>query len=604
MRKLEWTDSGPKTAQLKQSDFKVLDYHRIKKRVLSARTTGATRSSLANPAGKILNLFRRHGKIAVLGVCCQSSEDLSIIYGYIMEPAFRFGCTLLISADLSWDRFSKLNLPDDPQWRYQWTFERLINLAERGSHPCRITVPDRANLWRRIWNKLSRQGDPESVPTITTGLDPQQNAAVNAGDGVVQVIAPAGSGKTTVLIQRVKELIRRGTPADEILCMSFNRDAKVEIGGRLIKAGVSGVVVRSFHGMSLAILKAENRLRKNIGGLEDSTIEQIIGRAVAEIPSTSGNPPTVTDARNTISSYKLAAMIPPDKALELAGSAGITEQINARIFELHEQELARHELLDFDDLVAGTVSLLQTDRTVRHRWQNQFKRVLVDEYQDIEPSQALLVGILAAPQDSLFCVGDEDQCIYAWRRATVQRIIELDQVYPGLERHALIRNYRCGRRITVASRKLIRHNRIRFNKPLLAGAREDGKITLASFATRDAGAAVAARLIHGADPEKVAVLARTSRLLEEVQNAFIKLWKSEPAVELATIHASKGREWDRVIIFGVDEGQTPHGRGADEDAVEDERRLFYVALTRAKLQLDIISTKGNESRFLKEAGLF
>ncbi len=112
-----------------------------------------------------------------------------------------------------------------------------------------------------------------------------------------------------------------------------------------------------------------------------------------------------------------------------------------------------------------------------------------------------------------------------------------------------------------------------------------------------------ARLIHDEDPEKVVVLARTSRLLEEVKNANARLWNSEPTVELATIHAAKGREWDRVILFGVDEGQTPHGQNKDEEGIEDERRLFYVALTRAKHRLEIISTKGRESRFLREAGL-
>ncbi len=579
----------------------MLEYQNIKAKILSSRAAGTTRSSLANPAEKTLQIFRHHSKIAIVGVQCRGNEDLMAVYGYLVEPAFRLGCTLLIAADLSMARWAQSNLIPDPHWRYPWTFERLQNLLELGRHPCPVTVSGHVSRWRQLWNKVSRRDDRNLPPSPTTRLDPQQSAAVNAGDGVVQVIAPAGSGKTTVLIQRVKELKRRGTPPGQILCMSFNRDAKVEIGQRLIKAGTGGVVVRSFHGMGLAILKAENRLRKNIGGLDDAKVQQIISQAMSEHPDSPGPPMSSTDARNIISSYKLSAMISPPEALNQA--ANTNQQIAARIFDLYEQELLCLDSLDFDDLVAKSVSLLQTDRDVRHRWQNQFHRVLVDEYQDIEPSQALLVGILAAPQDSLFCVGDEDQCIYAWRRATVQRIIELDQMYPGLERHALIRNYRCGKRITNASRKLIRHNKVRFNKPLLAGAKEDGEIVVASFATRMAGATVAARLIHGADPEKVVVLARTSRLLEEVKNASARLFETESEVELATIHAAKGREWDRVILFGVDEGQTPHGHSSDEESIEDERRLFYVAMTRARLRLEIICTKGRESRFLREAGL-
>lgn len=448
--------------------------------------------------------------------------------------------------------------------------------------------------------------------TKTSRLDKEQAAAVNAGDGVVQVIAPAGSGKTTVLIERVKELQRRGTPATRILCMSFNRDAKVEIGQRLVRAGVEGVVVRSFHGMGLAILKAEGRLRAGIGGVDDDVLDRLIAQAMAveaasvndSIPSTvNGKAFQVSDARNAISEYKLASMIPPEEALRQAAGAGPRERIAARVFDRYQRELARREVLDFDDLVANAVTLLQTDSTARRRWQERFERVLVDEYQDIEPSQALLVGMLAAPQDSLFCVGDEDQCIYAWRRATVQRIIELDQVYPGLERHALIRNYRCGRRITEASRRLIEHNRMRFRKPLRAGAKQKGEIVVVSCATRSCGATLVASLIRDAAKEDVVVLARTSRLLAEVETACRCLPGNGPGVELATIHAAKGREWDQVILFGVDEGQTPHSQAMVDGGIEDERRLFYVALTRAKQRLEIVCTEGRESRFLREAGL-
>ena len=575
----------------------VLDYPRIRKRVLASRATGAARSSLGNPAAGVLEVFARHPRVALLGVACASVEDLQIIYGYLVEPAFRSGCTLLLAADRTLGEVEEVR---EPEWRYPWTRERLLHLAARAAEPCSVTVPLPVNRWRRWWRRLTRQ---VAVAVVSgSRLDAEQNAAVQAGDGVVQVIAPAGSGKTTVLIERVKELQRRGTPAARILCMSFNRDAKVEIGERLERAGVAGVVVRSFHGMGLAILKAEGRMRRDIGTVDDAELGRMIEEVVAgQIVGV--EPVEVLDARNAISSYKLAAMILPNEALRQAVEGGPDEQLAARIYERYEAELARRQLLDFDDLVAGTVRLLQTEAEVRARWQDQFERVLVDEYQDIEPSQALLVGILAAPQDSVFCVGDEDQCIYAWRRATVQRIIELDQVYPGLERHALVRNYRCGRRITEASRRLIVHNQVRFKKPLHAGASQKGEIVLGPCVDRAAGAALVAYLISDALPGEVVVLARTSRLLAEVVEACAERPEGKPAVELATIHGSKGREWNRVILYGVDEGQTPHRQAEQEGGVEDERRLFYVAMTRAKLRLEIICTAGQESRFLREAGL-
>ncbi len=591
---------------MRQDGYHVLDYRKIQRRVEASRQAGSARSSLGNPADWVLAVFRQQARVAVLGVECGSAEELRVIYGYLVEPAFRWGCSLLVAADRP---LSELTAVPDPQWRYPWAKERLQHLAGVAAQPCPVTVAMPVNRWRRWWWRVSRRVDSEAR---ASRLDAEQDAAVQAGDGVVQVIAPAGSGKTTVLIERVKELQRRGTAAAQILCMSFNRDAKVEIGERLEKAGVSGVVVRSFHGMGLAILKAEGRLGAGLGAVDDAELGQMITEVVAEVTTdvaqldegaVAPKPPDIATARNLISGYKLASMITPAEALRQAVGSGIEAQVAARVFDRYERALAGRDQRDFDDLVAGAVSLLQREAEVRRRWQKQFARVLVDEYQDIEPAQALLVGILAAPEDSLFCVGDEDQCIYAWRRATVQRIIELDQVYPGLERHALVRNYRCGRRITEASRKLIVHNKVRFCKPLHAGARQTGEIVIGPCADRTAGAALVAYLISDADPSKVVVLARTSGLLAEVAAACQDRPEGNPGVELATIHAAKGREWDRVILYGVDEGQTPHRQSDSETGVEDERRLFYVALTRAKLRLEIICTTGRESRFLREAGL-
>jgi superfamily I DNA/RNA helicase len=526
--------------------------------------------------------------VAVLGVPCRPARHLTLIYKYLVEPTFHAGCTLLIGASHTLEELSRRPPLDDPDWRCPLTWERLQYLLEQGREPREVPFVPPVNRWLHWWRKLTRRVDG---PVGDPGLDPQQNAAVLAGDGVVQVIAPAGSGKTTVLIRRVRELIQRGTPPERILCMSFNRDAKTEIQARLEKAGVQGVIVRSFHGMGLAILKEEGQLRGTIGELDDEVLEQLIAQVAGAAFS-------VAEAREAVSHFKLAAMVSPEEAMARNG-----QDRTALVYARYEEELARRGMRDFDDLVAVAVTFLQRSAPVRHRWQQRFERVLVDEYQDIEPAQALLVGLLAAPQDSLFCVGDEDQCIYAWRRATVERIIELDQVYPGLERHALIHNYRCGRRITAASRRLIKHNLVRFRKPLVAGAREKGKIVAVSCPDRRQGAELAAYLISDAPEGSAVVLARTSRLLKELLEAGRRLGYGIPAVEMATIHAAKGREWDRVILYGVDEGQTPHGKSVTGDELEAERRLFYVALTRAKLRLEVICTTGRVSRFLKEAGI-
>ena len=222
------------------------------------------------------------------------------------------------------------------------------------------------------------------------------------------------------------------------------------------------------------------------------------------------------EAQTALSTYKLLDMVRPERALALSKSKDAQTRTAATLYELYEEFLEDEQALDFDDLIASSVALLQADAIARRRWQEQFDHVLVDEYQDIEPAQALLVGILAAPEDSLFTVGDEDQCIYAWRRATVERVIEMDQTYPGLERFPLVRNYRCGTTITVASRSLVGYNKRRFSKQIEPGVDHPGDIRLRPASDLESGAALVAQSVLGSQPGEVVVLARTTALIREV----------------------------------------------------------------------------------------
>ena len=136
------------------------------------------------------------------------------------------------------------------------------------------------------------------------------------------------------------------------------------------------------------------------------------------------------------------------------------------------------------------VRALRADAALRARWQARFEHVLVDEYQDIEPAQELLIRMLAAPQDALLAVGDDDQTLYGFRRASVRRMLELDRAYPGLERVALAHNYRCPPAVVEASRALIDHNAVRFPKRIEPRPGRTGRrIELHEPASAVAGAA-------------------------------------------------------------------------------------------------------------------
>ena len=774
-----WTSRKPSRAALRQAGFRILSWRRFRSLVTATRRGSTSRDSLANPAASWFATLVPGGAIAILGVPCADAAELHLLHGYLIEPAYRRRVDLLVHASFDLAALEPGRYVDR-EWRYPWTLERIQRLASLTSFRTRWPesddpIPAQApgvNPWRRLARLSWSRRDTVAVSDDATSppceprplrLDAEQAAAVRAGDGVVQVIAPAGSGKTSVLIERVKELRHRGVDAERILCASFNRDAKAEISARLEREGVAGITVRSFHGLGLEILRAEGHLRGGIGAPTPAQWRVLAQEARPSTPQGILLDPVA--AQEVISCFKLAQLVDPAEALAAAATDHPRARTAARLYALYESLLISLALNDFDDLIMVAVRLLQQDAAVRRRWQARFSHVLVDEYQDIEPAQALLVGLLAAPEDALFCVGDEDQCIYAWRRATVTRVIELDQTYPGLERYPLVRNYRCAAVITDASKRLIEHNRRRFRKPLHAGTTVAGSLTVWPEPNRRAGAERAAALLADAERDHAAVLARTSLLLQEValacaargieyrgspklsrpplvlqvleailrliaaprqasgddiaaglapwmpaltateisgiltrrrtgaryatilpdvvadnpavarlgalldqlhgepdagrvvgrlrreggldrilarrerldgiaaqavealaqaeiragdltvpdftatlagQEALLAATRSAAGVELATIHAAKGREWNHVIIHGVDQGQFPHAQSlADscgEAGLEDERRLFYVALTRARQRLDVICSVPIPSIFLAEIG--
>ena len=354
--------------------------------------------------------------------------------------------------------------------------------------------------------------DPGRPAPWTDDLDAEQRAAVLSSDGVVQVIAPAGSGKTTVLVARVRELVARGVPPNRILCCTFNKAAAVELQARLEQAGVEGVDADTFHATGRKILKQADLLPGDVLTISFAQWRRLAKLALDQTPD--GVWIEAAAAKDQISDLKLGRMMTADEFAEIA--VGSAEQTLATLYRLYEAELIDQKRTDFDDFIFGAVRLLQRDASARHHWQGEFTAVLVDEYQDIEPAQELLVQMLAAPEDLLLCVGDEDQCLYAWRRASVERVIELDQLYPGLERHALARNYRCPVSIVDASRGLIEHNHRRFPKRILAGSTTPGTITLAAAADLEAQGAHAARIVKDLDQGQAVILARTTRVLSGI----------------------------------------------------------------------------------------
>jgi DNA helicase-2/ATP-dependent DNA helicase PcrA len=495
---LTWTASADREALI-AAKYELIEFAALRREVIDpARKRRTRRTSIANPAQGWLDRVAQTPRLAILGVTLRDLDDLIALHGYVLEPALRAGTELAIECDQRLTRLPPGRFVD-PDFSYPYTLERAIDAATR------------------LYRGEPPQNDYARAPDLNRThfeADPEQQRAVNAHDGIVQVIAPAGSGKTAVLIERVRELLRRGVPADRILCTTFNRDARLELEQRLRAAGVPSVAARTFHSIGWWLMREEGLARRN--GVREASFNQWRRLCALALRET-GKWLDPADARAAIGAAKLGLLATPREFAEQAHRHPEGETV-AYLYELYERQLADDQVHDFDDLVLGAVRALREDAELRRRWQSRFSQVLVDEYQDIEPAQELLVRILAAPQDGFFCVGDEDQTLYGWRRASVRRILDLELAYPGLQRISLAHNYRCPPDVVEASRRLIEHNDIRFPKQIQATAAPAGDpaITLSMHETQPDGAHGIATVLAGGTRGDVAVLARTTNLLRTV----------------------------------------------------------------------------------------
>ncbi|HWF23917.1 MAG TPA: ATP-dependent helicase [Solirubrobacteraceae bacterium] len=501
---------------LASEGYEVVRFSALRREIDAAvHRAAGLRQSLANPAQPWLSRVARAAGLAVVGVRLRDLDDLRALHGYVLEPALRSGTRVAIESE---QRLTRLDPADfvDPEFEFPYTLERALHAATR------------------LYRGPATTGGEQPVPPAALMLDAEQRQAVEAADGIVQVIAPAGSGKTAVLIERVRELLRRGVPAEQILCTTFNRDARVELRQRLLGAGLP-VDARTFHSIGWWLMRDEGLARR--GGPRELSFNQW-RRLCTLVLREEGTWIDPGDARAAIGAIKLGLMATPREFRAAADSQRDGPAL-ARIYELYELHLDEQGVHDFDDLVLVAVRALREDAELRRRWQSRFRHVLVDEYQDIEPAQELLVRILAAPEDGFYCVGDEDQTLYGWRRASVRRIVDLDLAYPGLARVSLAHNYRCPPDVVEASRRLVEHNRVRFPKAIQADpSRAPGEqpaLTLREHEDQLRGADEIAAALAGRTRKEIVVLARTTNLLRTVALACaavgVRISAPEPVFE-------------------------------------------------------------------------
>lgn len=300
-------------------------------------------------------------------------------------------------------------------------------------------------------------------------LNPRQQEAVRYIDGPLLVLAGAGSGKTSVITQKIAHLVHTcGINASHIAAVTFTnkaaREMKERVGKLLRGESGEGLSVSTFHQLGLKIIRSELKLLGLKSGFSifDNTDTQTLIRDLLIQEHGADGDQAQTIAQR-ISSWKNDRIL-PEQAIAAATSPA--DMLCAQAYLRYNRALRAYNALDFDDLILLPTILFDDSPAILEKWQNQIHYLLVDEYQDTNSSQYLLVKQLIGLGGGLTVVGDDDQSIYAWRGARPENLVQLQDDFPGLKVVKLEQNYRSTARILKAANTLIANNAHVFEKQL------------------------------------------------------------------------------------------------------------------------------------------
>lgn len=539
---------------------------------------------------------------------------------------------------------------------------------------------------------------------ILAALDPDQRAVALATRGPVCVIAGAGTGKTRAITHRIAYGVAIGTmdPA-KVLALTFTAKAAGEMRTRLRALGVPTVAARTIHSAALKQLlyfwptvfggRTPDLMTTKTGFLTEA-----INRAGLSDSLRATNRELMRDIASEIEWAKVSQVAPPDFVDEISKRSQkprvLPEQL-VQIYTAYESIKKQELAIDFEDVLLLCAAMLEEERDVRERVQDQYRYFTIDEYQDISPIQQRLINAWLGTRKDICVVGDPAQTIYSFAGATPVFLNTFTQRFPEAEVIRLSTGYRSTPEITFAANALLRHGQM--GQELVAQNEHGSQPTVSAYADEESEIAgvmsdITELLSQGSAPQEIAILARTNAQLKVAEKQMLKLnlpyqvrsterfferkevrdfiaevrkasvipaegqgWIDElrslaqpyltgetidgiaallhlareldgdssftpktlrgylrevedrvqqnnpptmPVVTLATLHAAKGLEWERVFLIGASDGQLP----VSDAPLDEERRLFYVGITRAKADLHI-SYKRSPSPFLRESGL-
>ncbi|MCK5848744.1 MAG: UvrD-helicase domain-containing protein [Caldisericia bacterium] len=317
--------------------------------------------------------------------------------------------------------------------------------------------------------------------TLKESVNPQQLEAVNSIKGPVAVFAGAGSGKTRVITYRIAHLIDKGIPLGNILAVTFTNKAANEMKeriGSLLDLDTKELWIGTFHSICLRILRRSGKeigIRQDFAVFDNEDSLSLIKDCMKEsnIDIKRVNPRSVSKA---ISDSKVA-LVSSDEYSKIAGN-GYFIDIVSNVYSLYEKRMRENNALDFDDLIYKTVLLFQQKHEILDKYQELFKHILVDEYQDVNAVQYELLRLMASKHKNIFVVGDDDQSIYAFRGADPSYMLRFQKEYKGSKVIKLEENYRCSKMILSAANCIVQNNENREQKKLWTKNEDGAKVKL------------------------------------------------------------------------------------------------------------------------------
>lgn len=444
-------------------------------------------------------------------------------------------------------------------------------------------------------------------------LTDAQRQAVMAEDRALCVLAGAGAGKTQVLTLRVARMVEDGIDPEHIRVITFSRKAAQELRDRLYRFGIRGVTASTFHRVGLDLIttqrEAEHRNPPTVIGDRRGRIARLIGgKQAASVAATVDQEISWARSRG-LDRVTWIDLIDAGQRLSSSPVAQTSEWW-ARYDELK----IRGGLVDFDDLIEQATHLLSEEQFGRAmRWRS--RHLLVDEFQDLNLAQYRLLHGFLDENSTLFCVGDPNQSIYGFAGAESGLLNQIAVSLPDLVTLSLDANHRSSPEILKVAEAVLTPDQ---RRPVVATQASESVPDIRGFTTEEEEATAVAKLVRqrrapGSRWSSIAVLARTNYQLatfaEALSSARIPVielgadtspgsdvisratgtQQSEQAdgVVLSTFHKAKGLEWPHVFVVGVSDGIVPHAHATDAASILEERRLLYVAFTRAERDLTI-----------------